>query len=470
MKPAFISTLVPPSYWELDSVGRPKNEDAFVNALQFLAEHPTWIQENPEQSSHYFSLIDCTHLSNHTSNAAKKAYAILLMRHPQFFLNPKEVLLTTSHPYREVLISKTQIQTLSSKFCNALDSPIWKKQHRIELMTEQYDPNDVETFLKFITSGELTLTQDNLLPLIYLADYLDIDILKLKCLSFIQNHQWELLQLLDLLQMGLDLGFKEMIWYCLSEVYEVEKSLIELNLKTYSSILQDLLNGIKNLKKRTLFKKSLGEIETYVAPENLSILTPLSQFMPISLDCSPDSMDFTYYIEGILNTCPRIQHLIVHQLNFNIKTDCKLLKKLIYLKSFGNACNFLTSFQDVEDYLTELSPIKPCSLNLTNVKDVTDEFLINLHKKFPELKKLYIKSDQVTSIPFKHLEELDCQGCVKIRELSMEYAEYIDCRGCTSLKKISAPIAKVISIAGCEINEVLAPRSSLSYPRDFWDL
>lgn len=465
MKPALTSTLSPPPYWELDSDGRP-NENAYVKTLHFLVVHPIWIQEHPEESTHLFSLIDCTHFSDEISIVAKKAYTILLNRHPQLFPNQKTVLLTTSHPYHEMLISKTQLQKLSPKFCSTLDGPIGKKQPKIELMTEQYDPSVVVTFLKFITSEDLTLTGDNLIPLIYLADFNDIDILKQQCLTFIKNHHLDLCQLLDVLQIGLDLNFKELIWHCLSQFYEEKISLNELNLTTYSSIVEDLLNSIKKIKRLTEFKKTLGEIETSEAPKNLSFLAPLSQFMPVTLDISWVSLkskDFAYYVEGILKTCPRIQHLIVHDFRFNIKTDCKLLKSFIDLKSFGNRSGFLTSFQDVEEYLAELGPINLYSLNLEKIKDVTDEYLINLSNKFPELKMLCINSDKVTGIPFKHLKRLDCEGCIKITELSLANVENIDCRGCIALKKLSAPVAKVINLAGCEVKEILAPESSLDY-------
>src|SRR6185295_6730867 len=165
-----LCTINPPPLWKVDSQGQTEDSNAIETALSFLKKHPEWIQKNLDRSTSYFSLLETTKLT-YISNSAWKAYKMLFVKYPHLFplqqQNANAITLKTNNPEKKIIVPKNRLFMLSEKFKAALNSNTREGlSNEIELKTDRYKQKYVQVFLKFMESGELTLTGNNVLQLL----------------------------------------------------------------------------------------------------------------------------------------------------------------------------------------------------------------------------------------------------------------------------------------------------------------
>lgn len=178
--------------WELDSTGKVSS-DAIKIATEFIKNKPgsgLW-QKNKNIARFYFFLVErIDFILNKLPHDVIKEYARLLTTYPdlldwQTHDSPK---ITIDTGVKQFLIPKNHL-VLSDKFFSRLNlNAKESKEQKITLNMTGFEENVISAFLNFLSTGEIKLTEENVMDLFILADQHIIPILKNECLFFIRDN------------------------------------------------------------------------------------------------------------------------------------------------------------------------------------------------------------------------------------------------------------------------------------------
>lgn len=369
-------------------------------------------------------------------------------------------------PYLEFQIPKKNLIVLSEKFRQSFTFQT-NEGYTIDLEERSFDPENLLTFFQFLESGEvedIKLSGENVEDLLLLADEHRVELLLNACTQFIIEHA-SMESIPDLIEKSLARNQKWLLWIALQAGMRDPKALGETealnekNLEKYPENVRGIINELKGLAllaPSLELKKGMGEMVFSKLPQEFPTLDYFSKLFPLSFEVPKLSEE---EFEALPSKCPFLKHLIIMDSPFNSEKTIEILKKFDGLNSFGNLGYLFSSMEDFNGFSEKLSPITLSVLNLNEMGNITDDELKLISRNLKNLKKLSIASINITDIPFKHLEELNCRNCTSL--VNFEDAS-IDVFTCINggLKRCLVPSATKFNISDCPFLEIVDARSS----------
>lgn len=312
----------------------------------------------------------------------------------------------------------------------------------------RFNKEEVAAFLQFLKTQEITLNEENVMPLLALADLYQVKLLTARCAEFLQknvtydNTPWELFP--DLLNAGIASGNQKLIWFAVYLAMSDRDRIKTLgkephwNVQT-QQIIEDLKQIAQTKNKIIIFHK-IPTVEIKEATIALELLNNISKVV-----------DLTMLIGGIFSsetllsltkTCPFVSHLIT---SFNIHLDelKEIIKNFKRLKSVSFEVYTYDGFLECKN---KLHPIEPNVLLHSFFTNSDLDKLSKLNLKY--MKSWRSHGGNFNIIPFENLEVINCKFCINLKNIPAENALMVYCDN-TSITTLNAPIATNASFHDC---------------------
>lgn len=397
-----------PWEWQLDENNQPQNEVIYITALKFLSTTDEWMK-TPATVKHVISLLDKTkHLS---SEKPELVYQKLFHNHltVQFALPDKKIRTLL----QETVMAKSEILKM-------LMSRITESQHGIMTLSQEWGGKGSEIgvdslncFLDYISSGNINLTEENVLDILSLGKFYLIPKLEEQCLSFLyeclKNHTClkdpiNLDNFIKIFNFALQLNHVDLLLLCLNRIWCLKDYIVSKtkNDPIYPEITK-MLNLGASLEKKYMFcdvfKRGIPSIKLSNCSNSTSwkFLEKIKKFLPIS----------------------RLE--IYFKINFDLLLD--FAKKHPYLHT----------------------------LKLYNAEDVDDKKLEELSLYLNNLHTFSIAKAPITCLPpnlLDRIKKLKCEACNALLHVEASQAERLIFKYCTALAKVRAPRAEKFSLYG----------------------
>lgn len=325
------------------------------------------------------------------------------------------------------------------------------------LKLDRYLKNDAKAFLQFFKEKAVELTEENVLPLLYLANEFEVEPLHKYCLEFLKGaEEWE--DFPALLDTGIELDQKELIWGALkitnnylrrSDLKSEKFKSLSLSTKT-----KDILEALskRELRSSIKFGNDLGVVEIYDAADtsdlkDFSSLNVLEEIIPLTLSIQ-NPIDNSKDLNSILRECPNIAHL---KLTLDLSRDMDLtieeLKKLTKLKTLQLNIKGLhfKSLEELQNLETNLSPIKLDLISIS-LERINNSDLAKIPENFKNLKRISILHSEIEDINFKNLKYISFSDCKFLNDSIRTGADVAVFNSCKFNKNIEIMDAKDIKI------------------------
>lgn len=356
---------------------------------------------------------------------------------------------------------------------------------------------EIQAYVNFFKTGTIDLTHENVMPIFTLANRDDVVFLLKLCVDFFNtNASWDSFP--NLLNAGVETNQPTLIWdaLCLAMTNQEalsKKDFTDIKYYTFfSNSTKTILNDLQELAtlepRIEIFNYCSGYILINEYSEKLSSLININNFIPLWFHFRQP--DFTIEnIKSLSKTCPFLEHLTVACEYETIV----LLQDFKKLKSFGNTLIALESFDDIEKYQNDLSPITLNTLILLDIENYETEaytepelenyeiirllnckgpyHLISSNAKLVILNKcsnIHIINTKNALVIFENLKEnsicikkakkVSFRNSLDLKEFKGENVELLEFINCPFLNFIDAPETKRIRIENPKKDlKILAP-------------
>lgn len=423
-----IDTLNPPPPWRLDAEQRPTEETSFLQAIQFLNEHQAWVNSHFEMAKHYFELLDETNFE--TSTCTEQAVTIatkLYEQYPDFF--PKKIKLRMGDQERD--IPKATLMKRSQYFARMVGSGMREAQQRqIEFNVPQGHEGSVSSFLNYLVTGQVELSGDNVMPLLFFAHAHDVQNLLISCLDFLTRN---------------------------------------LTKETFPEVLETaLLHNVPDLQSAC--------IEFASTRENSESFYPLFQSIWSREESSEAEIKIFLWAEQCFSKKIRLfrdETGVGIELNGLTILDPESFKALGEMQQALGFQSIRIRNRRMNDDTTallanELPRIE--SLKIDNVAGITC-----IPEPWKEsLKTIVLKDCKVEKLSLLHAQRVTIFRCPSLSEISAETAKEVDCSYCRELGKVSFSMAERVRLAFCpnllDLNLISARKIDVDSCRDLKNL